>query len=45
MTQAEMPSMIADENQDDPPWKIWLQGVLLALVLYVFLVSIGLLGA
>jgi len=46
MTQeAGPPLMGADTQGDGPAWKVWLQAVLLALVLYVFLVSIGLLGS
>ena len=45
MTQAGTPLMGADSHQGDPSWKVCLQVVLLALVLYVFLVSIGLLGS
>lgn len=34
----------ADEVPE-PAWKVWLQSALLAITLYVFLVSIGLLGS
>ena len=46
MTPAHKPSMAATEPADsEPSWKVWLQLILLAVVLYSFLVSIGLLGS
>ena len=41
-TAAMMP---ADVSVTEPPWKVWLQIILLVLTLYTFLVSIGLLGS
>ena len=48
MTQdpAHTPAMAPmGEGGGEPVWKVWLQALLLAVVLYVFLVSIGLLGS
>ena len=45
MTQLGTPPRGEETRAEEPPWKVWLQALLLALVLYVFLVSIGLLGS
>jgi solute carrier family 34 (sodium-dependent phosphate cotransporter) len=45
VTQLGTPPRGEETRAEEPPWKVWLQALLLALVLYVFLVSIGLLGS
>ena len=45
-SQAHTPAMMpADASVTEPPWKVWLQIILLVLTVYTFLVSIGLLGS
>lgn len=42
MTQTS--GQLVSEEPEEPAWKVWLQAGMLILTLYVFLVSIGLLG-